>query len=80
LRRANSILSKLIEEYGSQEHSDEGEVKHENLSMKAKDDSLAATDPAGQPKPNATLMQAEERETGGFSLSTYLEYLQYAGR
>jgi hypothetical protein len=47
--------------------------------MKAEDDSLAVTDPTEQPKPNATLMQAEERESGGFSLSTYLEYLQYAG-
>jgi hypothetical protein len=70
----------LLDEYGSQNQNDESQVQPEKRSAKAEDGTQAQVDSAEQLKSNAALMQVEERATGGFNLSTYLEYLEYAGR
>lgn len=74
--KESRVFSRLMDEYGNLEQEEaEAEGK------KRKDDDAFAnkSDGLDDKKANAALMQAEERNTGSVSWSTYGKYLKFAG-
>jgi ATP-binding cassette, subfamily C (CFTR/MRP), member 1 len=81
LRCSGPIFSKLIEEYGAQACNEDAEdIIQTRTMVESRNVNVGSIDKPTQPKVQATLMQAEERETGGITWQTYHEYLRYGGR
>ncbi|KAF8962130.1 multidrug resistance-associated ABC transporter [Flammula alnicola] len=81
---SNSIIfSRTMDEYGSLETEFNGEEEASKPRTKRKDkkDSAAddSTEEGGPKKPNAALMQIEERNTGAVTWTVYRKYLGFAG-
>jgi hypothetical protein len=76
------MLPQLIQEYGSQERQDADETpaRSDEKNVSAKAPELAAdAEPDNSDNSKVGLMQAEERQTGGISWRTYIDYLRYGG-
>jgi ATP-binding cassette, subfamily C (CFTR/MRP), member 1 len=68
----------LIDDYGALEK--QRATQEEVMDTKRTSDTPNSADPKEEKKPQETLMQTEERNTGAVSGATYRKYLQYAGR
>ncbi|KAF9466028.1 multidrug resistance-associated ABC transporter [Collybia nuda] len=75
LMKDSTVFARLMDEYGNLEQEEQEERKK----VKAKgadDDDSVEVDPK---KAGATLMQAEERNTGSVTWAVYANYLRFAG-
>ena len=77
------VFSHLVQEYGSQDAEEKGEVIDERKKRKNTkapgSDSDESAEEAGPKKASDPLMQLEERNTGAVAWSIYKNYLRFAG-
>lgn len=69
-------FSRLMEEFGSLEKTDN---KEEEKDKKGKEANVDKLDKPGEKGPQTALMQAEERNRGAVPLNVYADYLRHAG-
>jgi ATP-binding cassette subfamily C (CFTR/MRP) protein 1 len=80
LRRSGHIFSHLMDEYGNQEVDEEvSNVVSPRPTISASKKAVDGAVESVKSKIITQLMQAEERETGGITWTTYHEYLRYGG-
>jgi ATP-binding cassette subfamily C (CFTR/MRP) protein 1 len=70
------VFSRLMDEYRKPDEETEHEGRKSGGKTGASDDN---DDDLDKKKPAATLMQAEERNTGSVSWDVYANYLRFAG-
>lgn len=76
LMQGSMVFSRLMDEYGSLEHEEDGGKKFHSGTESG---SANNSDEIDDKKATAALMQVEERNTGSVAWSTYAKYLRFAG-